>query len=292
MPKIIGKEARVVEFKGLSIDELAGNVATSEDTISIAYVTISEPTAEPWLTLGYDEWLCVRKGYMDLHFMDGETEKVLTVRAGETCMVSKGERFRPVFPEPNVEYIPVCLPAFRPDRCIREEDSEEPSDVVIKLKELHNTEKPCYADPEKYKDVDVIYHMCQKSLWDQAVASGNAYVPPTFETDGLFTHSTAVPQRLIETANHFYTATKGDWICLKLSRLTLQHKFGIITKFEQSMPVGESDVGTTWGEWVCPHIYGAIPTAFADEIVTATYPMSRSEDGTFLSITGLTDNME
>ena len=45
----------VVQTPNLKIDEfLAGNVATSNDTISIAYVSISKPTAEPWLTLDYN----------------------------------------------------------------------------------------------------------------------------------------------------------------------------------------------------------------------------------------------
>ena len=50
---------------------------------------------------------------MVLHYGDGET---LDVPAGKTVMIEKGERFRPMFPEGNTEYIPVCLPAFRPDR--------------------------------------------------------------------------------------------------------------------------------------------------------------------------------
>eukprot|EP00966_Prymnesium_polylepis_P028902 670241-Prymnesium_polylepis.1 len=57
MPQIVGGETRVVDDgAGLTIDELAGNVATKEDRISIALVRVSAPTAEPWLTLDYDEW--------------------------------------------------------------------------------------------------------------------------------------------------------------------------------------------------------------------------------------------
>jgi hypothetical protein len=67
-----------------------------------------------------------------------------TAQAGETVFISKGTRFRPSFPvgdtqcvtSPNfttenpfhysvdfidVRYVPVCVPAFRPDRCIRED---------------------------------------------------------------------------------------------------------------------------------------------------------------------------
>ena len=35
-------------------------------------------------------------------------------------------------------------------------------------------------------------------------AENHAYYPKTFEADGLYTHATGVPSRLIETANHFY----------------------------------------------------------------------------------------
>ena len=67
-----------------------------------------------------------------------------TAKAGETVFISKGTRFRPSFPvgdtqcvpSPNFtthnafhysihffkfRYVPVCVPAFRPDRCIRED---------------------------------------------------------------------------------------------------------------------------------------------------------------------------
>lgn len=237
MPKITGSSQTVVEIHGLKIDELAGNVATSEDVLSIAYVTVSEPTAEPWLTLDYDEWLCVRKGKMVLHFgNDGET---VEVSAGETCFVAKGERFRPVFPVAPTEYIPVCSPAFRPDRCHREE-GEEPSDVTNRLLQLHkmddDKEMPqtimsCEAVVGEDRDEDVLYHMCEKHRWEEAVKSQAAYYPPTFQVDGFFTHATAVPQRLIHTANHFYQNSKAEWICLQLSRSALKN-VGIITKDE------------------------------------------------------------
>ena len=122
----------MVDFDGLTIDELAGNVATSEDRISIALVKVAKPTAEPWLTLHYDEWICVVKGRMICKFDGGEVE----VKEGQTVKIDKGERFRPTFPDAGTEYIPVCLPAFRPDRCIRE---DEPDSVVsTNLKKLHS----------------------------------------------------------------------------------------------------------------------------------------------------------
>lgn len=121
MPRIVGNAVRVVDHNGLKIDELAGNVATKDDTVSIAFVRVENPTSEPWLTLEYDEWLCVRKGRVELHWNGG----VVEVKEGQTCFIAKGERFRPIFPDGDTEYIPVCKPAFRPDRCVREEGPEE-----------------------------------------------------------------------------------------------------------------------------------------------------------------------
>ena len=297
MPRLIGSSQTVVEVDGLRIDELAGNVATSEDTISIAYVTVSEPTAEPWLTLDYDEWLCVRKGKMVLHFQkkDG-SDATLDVNAGETCFVEKGERFRPVFPIAPTEYVPVCTPAFRPDRCHREE-GEEPSDVTNKLLKLHGMDNEAEiglnqcspVDNEEY-DEDVLYHMCEKHLWEQAVESQKAYFPPTFEKDGYFTHATAVPQRLIDTANHFYQDSKSDWICIQLSRSALTN-VGISTRDEEGMPVGDTPVADKIKDnnWQCPHIYGGIPTLKSLGILTKTFSMNRSDDGEFLNVEGLTE---
>lgn len=284
MPKLVGLSTCVVDHNGIRIDELAGNVASKEDTLSVARVTVSEPCSEPWLTLDYDEWICCLKGKMDLHY--GDEGKFLEVKAGETCFIAKGERFQPVFPEPGTEYIPVCIPAFKPERCHREEEGV--SAVSLRLRELHgNAKSTGEASPTNATtDTDKLYHMCQKSLWESALASGKAYFPPTFAEDGNFTHATAVPARLIETANHFYTAVVGDWICVEMSKQALEN-VGIVTVFENPKPVGETDVGSTWSEWRCPHIFGGIP-AFLPGVVHGTYPMKRDDKGTFLLIEGLT----
>ena len=300
MPKIVGKSATVVQEGGLLIEELAGNVATSQDTISIASVTISSPTEEPWLTLKYDEWICVTSGCVLINYYEGSEKKQLEVSAGETCFVAKNERFQPEFPIVPTTYIPVCLPAFRPERCIREEGDIE-SDVSLNLKKLHQTKEEkqvtrpmmCVVNDSspspEVPDHDVLYHMCQKKLWEEAVAAKRAYYPPTFEQDGNFTHATNVPQRLIHTANHFYTSTEGDWICLQLSRSALSN-IGIVTKDEYGLPVGDIEVSDQIKEsmWVCPHIYGGLPTT-VDGILVKIYDMVRDAEGNFLSIFELTD---
>ena len=89
-------------------------------------------------------------------------------------------------------------------------------------------------DPE-----EVLFHMAKLELYKSVAASGEAYFPPKFETDSMFTHATAVPTRLITTANHFYTGTKGDWICLHLSCSVL-HNIDIVTNFEEMKPVGQT----------------------------------------------------
>jgi uncharacterized protein (DUF952 family)/mannose-6-phosphate isomerase-like protein (cupin superfamily) len=280
MPKIIGKSTRVVETDRLAIDEMVGNVASNEDTLSVARCVITSPTNEPWLTLDYDEWICVIKGRIEMHYGD---DQVLPVEAGETCFIARGERFRPFFPVGDTEYIPICFPAFKPSRCIREEEGV--TSVASKLAELHG--KSPAASTTTTNDSEKLYHMCEKAEWEKAIAAGEAYYPPTFEADNYFTHATAVPLRLMETANHFYTASVGEWICIELSNAALK-KAGIVTRFEEPKPVGDQAVEDTWSEWRCPHIFGGIPASAAG-VVTKTFPMKRDEAGTFLVIEGLTD---
>lgn len=278
MPEIVGKRHRVVDHGGVTIDEYAGNVATKDDRISIAHVSVSAPASEPWLTLHYDEWMAVLKGRMLLRHEGGSVE----VKAGETVFIKKGERFKPEFPDAGTEYIPICLPAFRPDRCIREDDPSGP--VAKRLRSLHNaTAAPtCTGLNQNELNAEVIYHMCEKELWDAAVKADEAYFPPTFEKDG-FTHATCVPSRLITIANHFYQSRGGAWICLRLSRKKLR-QCGIITKDEPAMPVGDQAVSNDWeqGGWVCPHIYGGIPPS----VVETVLPIVR-DAGRFVRIDGL-----
>lgn len=300
MIKIVGKSTRVVELPEFYIDELAGNVASKEDTLSVARVVVTQPTSEPWLTLHYDEWICVLKGKVEMHFHeDNDTSKevtILTVLAGETCFVGKGQRFRPIFPVGDTEYIPVCIPAFKPERCIREEDGEV-SDVSKKLQSLHaapnGSENSCTTQPPSPPlpaaavevKVEKLYHMCQKQAWEEALSKKTAYFPPTFVHDEYYTHATAVAARLIETANHFYTASEGDWICVEIDFAALT-ALGISVRFEAAMPVGDQNVSDDWNKWICPHIYGGIPGQ-VEGVVNTTYPMIRDDKGNFLRIEGV-----
>ena len=119
-----------------------------------------------------------------------------------------------MFADGATEYIPVCLPAFRPDRCIREDDSERAKNVSAKLKELHsnatqeraNSALAICADA----DPDILYHMCLKADWEAAKEKGEAYYPPTFEQDGNYTHATdlSYPKAWLQNrklSSHFWT---------------------------------------------------------------------------------------
>ena len=158
---VVGKATNVVKTDSFAIDECAGNVATKDDRMSLARVFVSQPGEEPWLTLGYDEWIYCCSGRLVFGLPDGST---VELKAGETALVDKGTRFQPRFPEAGTSYIPVCIPAFRPDRCVREEGSC--SDVAKRLAALHTT---------KVEDApEVLYHMvCFQclSFWGRVDAS-------------------------------------------------------------------------------------------------------------------------
>ncbi|KAL3768624.1 hypothetical protein ACHAW5_004319 [Stephanodiscus triporus] len=287
--RIVGRSIKVVEHDGLTVLETIGNVATQTDGVSLALVTITKPTSEPWLTLHYDEYMHVTEGY---EVDDAGTENTVTtpVREGQTAFIPRGSRFRPVFPAP-AKYIPLCVPAFSPGRCVREEEEEgaEVSDVSARLNELHRKTTSSSPPPRGVcANVRLLYHMCRASSYEGAVSANAAYFPPTFVQDGRFTHATAVPSTLISTANHFYADAPpdDDWICLELDREVLEKRMGIVTIFERAAPVGDIDTDKSWDVLV-PHIYGGIPV-HVDGVVTKVYKMNRSqEDGTFLGIDGL-----
>ena len=96
------------------------------------------------------------------------------------------------------------MPAFRPDRCIREDgDNAEGQKISENLQNLHKKPEVTVNSTEDQKP-EILYHMTTKAEWEKAKAENHAYFPKTYEADGLYTHATGVPSRLIETANHFY----------------------------------------------------------------------------------------
>lgn len=274
---VVGTMQRVVDVDSLTIDELAGNVATKDDRISIAHVKAAAGSSEPWLTLHYDEWMCVMKGEITIEQADVAS---IVVPAGSTVFIQQGTRFRPSF-KVDTEYVPVCLPAFRPDRCIREDHTAESVAIASKLRKLHSPDDVgvCRRTRDEPK-AEVLYHMTTKTEWEAAKDEG-VYYPKTYEADGFYTHATAVPSRLITVANHFYQDVAGEWICVTFTRSALR-KCGIHVRDEEALPVGDKSIGEDWGDWICPHIIGGLPT----HIVTREYKIKR--DGSkFLGIEGL-----
>ena len=139
--------------------------------------------AEEWQTPAFDEYTLILKGSVTIEYAHGPP---LTAKAGQAIFLAKGERVRWVFTE-AAEYVPICLPAFSPANCFREEGIPP-------------------AEHDKYTD---IYHLVQTPLWEACKANGTTYYPPTYAADG-FTHATADPSKLIGVANHFKPSS--DWL--------------------------------------------------------------------------------
>lgn len=277
--KVIGSHSTVVEVPDvIKINELVGGVSTKSDDISVAYVKTGEASEEPWLTMQYCEWLCVLEGQCIALVGDDK----VTINSGETAFITAGSTWKPTFPVAST-YIAICKPAFRPDRCVREGENNEEGMEALKAMHATNTADVTVTLPVREKSDDVLYHMTTREKWQACVDSGKAYFPTTFVEDGYYTHATAVPSRLIGTANHFYQDIDGEWIILEMSRSALLG-LGIITKDEEPLPVGEQAVSDEWKSsgWICPHVYGGIPP----QVVTKTYSMTR-EGKQFTGIAGM-----
>ncbi len=123
-----------------------------------------------------------------------------------------------------------------------------------------------------------IYHLALAKNWQKTVEQNGTYYPPTYDLDG-FIHGTAEAGRLIEVANHFYTDSVGDWLCLEMTEESLS-KLGVKVIFESPADVGAKESKAEHEEMLFPHIYGGLhPNA-----ITATYPVIRNPDGTFAHI--------
>ena len=124
----------------------------------------------------------------------------------------------------------------------------------------------------------VVYHMCDKAMFELSTKDGSLYFPPTYKADG-FVHASANPPDLIRIGNNFYKSDKGDWICFSLNPSLLNAEI----KYEIAAPVGNISSLDTSGQPKFPHIYGGIPP----KSVMKVYPIVRGEDGSFVSIQGL-----
>ncbi len=138
---------------------------------------------------------------------------------------------------------------------------------------------------EKHMEHPYLFHLVQADLWKAAVEGDTTYFPPTYEQDG-FTHATANPDLLLNVANHFYTDVPGEWLCLQMTVESLKAG-GIEVVFEGTAPVGDKapDFEGTDDE-LFPHILGGILPSTVLEV----HEVVRSEDGTFLAVTGVTQS--
>lgn len=77
------------------------------------------------------------EGVVQLKHSDGS---IVTVRAGEAAFLAKGLRVKWIWPGP-ARYIPICLPAFTPENCGREDEAgnhmAKSSAAMDKLRALH-----------------------------------------------------------------------------------------------------------------------------------------------------------
>jgi len=151
--------------------------------------------------------------------------------------------------------------------------------VSLTLLVFWTTQLSYATENDSHMQHPYIFHLIQAELWQQALDSGEAYYPPTYQQDG-FTHATANPAKLLSVANHFYQSVPGQWFCLKMTVESLAAT-GVETVFEGTAPVGDIQPNFDGSDdELFPHILGGIKPAAALEVLAVT----RAEDGQFLSI--------
>jgi hypothetical protein len=121
-----------------------------------------------------------------------------------------------------------------------------------------------------------IYHLCQRTVFAEAVAAGTPYFPPTFVKDGRFTRASQDRGSLVNTANQYYKSTPGEWICLELDAQQIL-QLGI-----QILPQCAPE-GTAANPINCLQIFGGIATNVPG-LVISIYKMIRLADGFFYSM--------
>jgi len=145
---------------------------------------------------------------------------------------------------------------------------------------------PC---PRTLTGLETIYHMCERAHWDEAVEERGAYFPPTFHKDGKFTRASVFKEGLIDTANHFYKESPGDWICLELNlKLMLDMGIVIIPQAEENADVdedGKEEKDDADIPVQCLQVYSGISTVI-NGLVRKIHTMKRSPcgSGTFLAL--------
>jgi uncharacterized protein (DUF952 family) len=111
------------------------------------------------------------------------------------------------------------------------------------------------------REAGVTYHLVPAPVWE-AAKSAEWYTPEAYADDG-FIHCTNGIDQLVEVANMFYRPDGREFrvLVLDVARIT-------------------SDLRYDDGAQLFPHIYGPLNTS----AVIGEFAVSRSDDGTFLSI--------
>merc|ERR1740129_777791 len=136
---IVHKSVDVVEARALTITEYFGNVASNDPSLSACLATVTAACEEAYQTPLFDEYVLVIGGSVVLHHGDGDATKSRTVvKAGEGVLLKAGERVKWVWPG-ACQYVAICLPAFTPTNCGREEESTavETPEVKKRLQDRH-----------------------------------------------------------------------------------------------------------------------------------------------------------
>ena len=260
----------VVESPSLEIKEFFGRVSSNHDVLSACVCTVSAACEEAYQAPEFDEYVLVLEGTINIKHSNGEIQ---TVEAGKGLFLPKNTRVKWMWPGP-CKYVPICVPAFSPSNCHREEEegpTAKTEESMDHLRQLHAALR-----------FPFLFHAAQKSLWEEAKADGKIYYPPTYKQDS-FTHATANPSALVDVLNHFYTDVPGDWLCLRMTNASLQ-KAGISTTFESTAPVGDKPAFDA-GDELFPHVQGGIPTTGG--VVFEELPIHRDAKGNFTGIPGI-----
>lgn len=102
---------------GKIIEEFFGNASINAGGISFAHMIAPSGWSEPYQTPEFDEITYIIRGKKQIEI----NENTIILEKNKSVCVYRGSRVRysNPFNEP-VEYISVCIPAFSPEKCHRE----------------------------------------------------------------------------------------------------------------------------------------------------------------------------
>lgn len=155
----------VVKAGALTITEYFGNVASKDSRLSACLATVTSACEEAYQAPEFDEYVLVLSG--EVHLLFGDGSKTI-VKAREGVLLKAGERVKWTWPGP-CEYVPICLPAFSPFNCHREEEKDAVKDAEA-MKRLH----------ELHADTDVVID--KKPKTGEACAGRDLAALPKAET--------------------------------------------------------------------------------------------------------------